>query len=391
MKRYLPLGLLLLAFVYMSTTGFQCGSAETTSAKLYMNQKQWDKAEASLVKELAKNDKNEEAWFLLGQVRLEVKKYAEMNEAYARALELGDVHKPDIARNRLAIWAMMYNEGVGLYNKGRDTAEYYQKAVDRFSTAIAMVPDSSGTYYVRALAYYAQQNLKAAITDLERAVKLSPDFEEAARLAGQVHYNMSTDRATAKDEAGAQSELALATQMFEKAYKANPNNADNIINLIDVYGRAKNTEKALDLTKNAVQKEPNNKIFRYAYGTFLLNQENFPEAIEQFKKAVEIDPAYGDAVYNLGVSYLNWGVVMKTESDKKAEAERLKNKGKDVKLDMSYKEKFKEAVPYLEKAQENRADDLGLLQQLGKVYANLNMVEKSKAAFEKYDRLTKGK
>jgi hypothetical protein len=60
MKRFLPLGFLLLALVYFSTTGFQCGSAETTSAKLYMNQKQWDKAEASLVKELAKNDKNEE-------------------------------------------------------------------------------------------------------------------------------------------------------------------------------------------------------------------------------------------------------------------------------------------------------------------------------------------
>ncbi len=391
MKRYLPLGLLLLAFVYMSTTGFQCGSAETTSAKLYMNQRQWDKAEASLVKELAKNDKNEEAWFLLGQVRLEVKKYAEMDEAYTRALELGDAHKADISRNRLAIWAMMYNEGVGLYNKGRDTASYFQKAIDRFSTAIKMVPDSSGTYYVRALAYYAQPDMKSALKDLEQAVKLKPDFEEAARLAGQVHYNLATERATAKDEAGSQSELAQATQMFEKAYKANPSNADNIVNLIDVYGRTKNSAKALELTKNAVQKEPENKVFRYAYGTFLLNQENFPEAIEQFKKAVEIDPAYNDAIYNLGVSYLNWGVAMKAESDKKADEERLKNKGKDVKVDMSYKEKFKVAVPYLEKSQENRPDDLGLLQQLGKVYANLNMVEKSKAAFEKYDRLSKGK
>jgi tetratricopeptide (TPR) repeat protein len=391
MKRYLPLGLLLLAFVYMSTTGFQCGSAETTSAKLYMNQRQWDKAEASLMKELAKNDKNEEAWFLLGQVRLEVKKYAEMDEAYTRALELGDAHKAEVSRNRLAIWALMYNEGVGLYNKGRDTASYFQKAIDRFSTAIKMVPDSSGTYYVRALAYYAQPDMKSALKDLEQAVKLKPDFEEAARLAGQVHYNLATERATAKDEAGSQSELAQATQMFEKAYQANPSNADNIVNLIDVYGRTKNSAKALELTKSAVQKEPENKVFRYAYGTFLLNQENFPEAIEQFKKAVEIDPAYNDAIYNLGVSYLNWGVAMKAESDKKADEERLKNKGKDVKVDMSYKEKFKDSVPYLEKSQENRPDDLGLLQQLGKVYANLNMVEKSKAAFEKYDRLSKGK
>jgi tetratricopeptide (TPR) repeat protein len=391
MKRYLPLGLLFLAFVYLTTTGFQCGSAETTSAKLYMNQKQWDKAEASLVKELAKNDKNEEAWFLLGQVRLEVKKYVEMNEAYTRALQLGDLHKADILRNRLAVWAMMYNDGVNLYNKGRDTAEYYQKAIDRFNTAIAMVPDSSGTYYVRALAHYAKQDLKSALADLDEAVRLKPDFEEAARLAGQVHYNMATERINAKDEAGSQAEFEKATLAFEKAYKANPGNTDNITNLIDVYGRTKNSAKALELTQTAVQRDPNNKVFRYAYGVFLLNQEKYPESIEQFKKAVELDPTYADGIYNLGVAYLNWGVSMKAEADKKADAERQKTKAKDVKEDLSYKEKFKEALPFLEKAQEVRPDDLPLLQQLGKIYANLNMVEKSKTAFERYDRLTKGK
>jgi tetratricopeptide (TPR) repeat protein len=391
MKRYLPLGLLLLAFTYMSTTGFQCGSAETTSAKLYMNQKQWDKAEASLVKELAKNDKNEEAWFLLGQVRLELKKYAEMNEAYTHALQLGETHKVDIARNRLAVWAMMYNDGVNVYNKGRDTAAYFKTAIDRFTIAINMVPDSSGTYYVRALAYYATQDLKSALKDLEKAVALNPGMEDASRLAGQIHYNLGGERENAKDTVGAVAEFKAAVLMFEKAYNANPNSSDNIINLIDVYQRTKDAEKAFGLTQSAVQKDPNNKIFRYAFGTFLLKQDKFTEAIEQFKKAVEIDPTYADAVYNLGVSYLNWGVTLKEVADKKYEAERAKNKSKDIKEDFSYKEKFKDALPWLEKAQEMRPDDLGLLQSLGKVYANLNMVEKSKTAFERFDRLSKGK
>jgi tetratricopeptide (TPR) repeat protein len=391
MKRYIPLGIIFLAFVYMTTTGFQCGSAETTSAKLYMQQKQWDKAEASLLKEVTKNDKNEEAWFLLGQVRLEVRKYAEMNDAYTHALQVSDKYKTEIARNRLAVWAMMYNEGVGIYNKGRDTASYYQLAIERFSTAINVVPDSSSTYYVRALAYYAQHDLKSAQKDLETAIAKNPAFEEAARLLGQVHYTNALERQQAKDEAGYKAGIASATTAFELAYKANPGSADNITNLIDVYERSQNTDKAMALTKSAVEKDPNNKIFRYAYGVFLLKQDRFPESTEQFKKAIEIDPSYGDAIYNAGVSYLNWGVSMKAESDKKADAERVKNKGKDVKEDVSYKEKFKEALPYLEKAQELRPDDLALLQQLGKLYANLNMVDKSKAAFERYDKLTKSK
>ena len=391
MKRYIPLGIVFLAFVYFTTTGFQCGSAETTSAKLYMQQKQWEKAEASLLKEVTKNDKNEEAWYMLGQVRLEMRKYAEMNDAYTRALQVSDKYKAEISRNRLAVWAMMYNDGVGIYNKGRDSSAYYQVAVDRFSTAIAMVPDSASTYYVRALAYYSQQNMKSAQTDLETAIAKNPNFEDAARLLGQVHYTRALERQQAKDEAGFNTEMNSAATAFEIAYKANPGSADNITNLIDVYERLKETDKAMALTKSAVEKDPNNKVFRYAYGVFLLKQDRFQESTDQFKKAIEIDPAYGDAIYNTGVSYLNWGVSMKGESDKKADAERAKNKGKDIKEDLTYKEKFKEALPYLEKAQELRPDDLALLQQLGKLYANLNMVDKSKAAFERYDKLTKSK
>lgn len=391
MNRSFSIGLAVLAMVYFATTGFQCGSAETTSAKLYMQQKQWDKAEASLVKEVTKNERNEEAWFLLGQVRLEMKKYMEMNEAYTRSLAVGETHKADIARNRLAVWAMMYNEGVGLYNKGRDTAAYYEKALDRFNIAITMQPDSSGTYYVRALTHYAKQDLQKAAEDLETCLRLDPKSEDSARLLGQIYYNQAMDRMQAKDEAGANAMFARSTAAFEKAYTANPGNADNITNLIDVYERTKQTDKAMSLTRDAVARDPKNKVFRYAYGVFLLKQEKYPESIEQFGAALDLDPNYTDAVYNLGVAHLNWGVTMKAESDKKAEAERAKNKGKDVKEDLAYREKFKSALPYLEKAAEVREDDASLWQQLGKLYLNLNMKEKSEAAFARFDKLTKGK
>jgi tetratricopeptide (TPR) repeat protein len=391
MNRFLSLGVAVLALVYVSTTAFQCGSAETTSAKLYMQQKQWDKAEQSLLKEVTKNDKNEEAWFLLGQVRLEMKKYQEMNDAYTHSLAVGETHKAEIGRNRLAIWAMMYNDGVGLYNKGRDTAAYFDKAIDRFNIAINMQPDSSSTYYVRALSYYSKGDLASASTDLATCLKLNPGSEESARLLGQLHYNRAMERLQAKDEAASNAEFQKAVAAFEKAYEINPGSSDNITNLIDVYERTKATEKAMNLTKAAVERDPKNKVFRYAYGVFLLKQEKYPESIEQFSKAIEVDPNYTDAIYNLGVAHLNWGVSMKAESDKKAEAERAKNKSKEVKEDLTYREQFKEALPFLEKAALTREDDAALWQQLGKLYLNLNMKDKAQDAFARYDKLTKGK
>ncbi|MGB6648412.1 MAG: hypothetical protein WBG01_07725, partial [Bacteroidota bacterium] len=83
----------------------------------------------------------------------------------------------------------------------------------------------------------------------------------------------------------------------------------------------------------------------------------------------------------------NWGVNLKDEADR--QAEEAASAGKEEKEDRSYQEKFRAALPHLEKAAEDRGDDAGLWQSLGKVYANLNMVEKSQAAFEKYDEIVK--
>lgn len=390
MKRFAPLAILLLASVFFATTGFQCGSAETTSAKLYMQQKQWDKAEASLLKEVQKNEKDEEAWFLLGQVRLETKHYKEMNEAYTHALQVSDVHKVDINRNRIAIWGLQYNEGVKYYNQGHDDPTAYDKALDAFRIAIDLAPDSSATYYVAALSNYAKKDLNSAMTMLTTAVEKKPTFSEASRLLGQIHYQRALDCMAAKDSVGTKAEFEKSAQAFEATYKSEPDSVINITNLIDVYERLKQEDKALAITRDAVAKDPGNSLFRYAYGVFLLKQEKYEQSVEQFEKALAINPSYADARYNLGVSYLNWGVGLKKAAEEKAEAQqKVAPKGKQVKVDDSYLEKFKSALPHLEKSAELRSDDSGLWLNLGRLYAILNQQEKSKAAFKKADELTK--
>jgi tetratricopeptide (TPR) repeat protein len=44
----------------------------------------------------------------------------------------------------------------------------------------------------------------------------------------------------------------------------------------------------------------------------LLKAERFEEAIKEFKSAVEIDPNYKEAIYNLGASYVQLGGQIKT-------------------------------------------------------------------------------
>jgi tetratricopeptide (TPR) repeat protein len=391
MKRYFPLLVSFLVLVFIATTGFQCGSADVTSAKLYMSpqQKQFDKAEQALLREISKNPQNEEAWFLLGQVRLELKNYAGMNEAWGKALDLSKTHEKEIAHNRLAIWAMLYNEGVNSYNKGRENPKMYDSALAAFDLAINMVPDSANTYYVAALVQYAKNNIPACRANLESVLKRTPGNTDAARMLGQTYYLTAGQKLESRDTLGAKKDYLKATEAYETIVKAKPGDAEAITSLIDAYDRADQPEKALALTKNAVEKDPGNKIYRFAYGVFLLKKEDYQGATDQFKKAVDTDPNFTDATYNLGVSYLNWGVEMRAKALKRAEEESQKG-NRNFKVDKSYEEKFKQALPYLEKSAETRQDDSMLWQQLGKVYATLGMSDKAKAAFERYDKILKG-
>ena len=383
MKRVHPFLLVIVAAVFFAVTGFQCGSAEVTTAKLAMQQKQFDKAEESLMKETQKNANNEEAWFLLGQVRLELKKYVEMNDAYDHALAVGPTHKAEIERNKVAIWAQLYNDGISHYNKGRDSSAMYDKAIETFNTALVLNPDTASTYYVSGLVYFAKGDLDNAMKRLQTAVEKKPGFADAYRLIGKISMEKASKLKEAKDEAGARAEYLKAAEAFEKLVEAEPADADNITFLIEAYEMAGQQDKALKLTKDAVTANPGNYVYRFAYGVFLLRTDEFPNAVEQFTKALEITPNSPDATYNLGVAYLNWGVAMKEAAEKKVENLR------DAKVDQSYKEKFKAALPYLKESAVNRPDDAALWLQLGRVYANLNMVKESKDAFDKADKIAK--
>ena len=68
--------LFVLAFLMLSMVfvGYQCGSTEITSAKLYIQQKNYDKAIEVLQKEITKNPKSDEGYYLLGYVQGEQEK-----------------------------------------------------------------------------------------------------------------------------------------------------------------------------------------------------------------------------------------------------------------------------------------------------------------------------
>ena len=107
----------------------------------------------------------------------------------------------------------------------------------------------------------------------------------------------------------------------------------------------------------------------------LLGAENYAEAETQFKKAIEIDPNYDNAIYNLGVTYLKWGTYLNKKSDEEG------------KVSDEYKTKYQAALPYLEKAVQMKDANSQTWELLGRVYSVLGMTDDAANAFKKADEM----
>lgn len=385
MKRSFPAGILFLVAIYMTVTAFQCGSAEMTTAKLAIKNGQYDKAEESLARAVEKNPQEEEAWFLLGQVRLEQKKYVGMNEAYTRALAISDVHAREIRNNRSVVWNELYNGATEDYDKAQNQPEFYDAAAEKLATAMTINPDSVQTYFALGLIHYSKGENDQAAGYLETALQKRPDYVEAMDILSSIHLDTALDYEVAGDAEAAKKEYGIAADLLEKAFQLNPEESGKINNLIIALERSGQLDRAKTLTSEAVQENPENPSFRYAYGVYLLNDGNFEESVVHFSKACELDSTNANFAYNCGAAYLNWGVAVKQEADAKLEA----NKGKNVKPDLAYQEKFRKALPYLEKSTQLKPDDAEFWSSLAKAYTYLGMVKESKAAYDEFDRLTK--
>ncbi|UCH65779.1 MAG: tetratricopeptide repeat protein, partial [Ignavibacterium sp.] len=157
--------------------------------------------------------------------------------------------------------------------------------------------------------------------------------------------------------------------------KLYPDDGDMLRTLSGAYIEVGKVDIALASFKALVDREPDNKTYRYNYGVLLLQTEDFPGAEEQFLKALEIDPEYDNAAYNLGVTYVSWGKQLKQLEEQT-----------EVYNDEDF-EKFKSALPYIERISEEEPDDAQVWELLGQVYSILGMQDKAVDAFNKADQL----
>ncbi|GBD88697.1 TPR repeat-containing protein YrrB [bacterium BMS3Abin03] len=368
-------------------TGFQCSSTELTSARLYIQQKNFDKALEVLQKEVQKNPKSDEGWYLLGFVYGEKNMIDSMVTAYDNSLAVSKKFGKEIDNNKLSKWADNFNKGATYFQRGnsitdKDSAKiYYDRSAEAFKIATILEPDSADSYKNLAFVYLSEGKNKEAIEPLQKLIDLKQELD-GYKYLGQIYYTLGLNSRQAYQLEGNAEDSVRAEEYFKKAIsildagsKLYPDDGDILKTLSASYIQTGKLDIALKSFETLVEKEPENKTYRYNYGVILLQAGDYPAAETQFKKALEIDPDYENASYNLGITYVTWGTKLSKEIEASGE------------FSDEYKQKYKEAIPYLEKVIEREPDNAEVWNLLGKVYSVLDMQDKAINAFNKVDQL----
>ncbi len=374
----------------LAFAGFQCSSTEMTSAKLYIQQKNYDKALDALQTEVAKNPKSAEGFYYLGYVYGEKEQYGEMIDAFNKSLAISNEFKSQIDDQNKYFWANTFNRGVSYYQKGVNTTNedstkiWFDKSINMFEYAAKLEPDSADTYKNLAFVYMGAGQNEKAVEPLKKLIELQQSLD-GYKYLGDIYYNdgiiLKNQYATSRnmeDSVKSIENFNNAIQVLEEGRKHFPDNPDLLLTLSNSYINAGKVAVALDVFKAGVEKDPNNKYYRYNYGVLLLGKNDYEGAVEQFQKAIDLDPEYQNAVYNLAVAYVKWGTAINKMAEDKGQMDNTE-----------YKEKYRQALPYLEKSVELQPDDAPTWELLGKVYTVLDMKDDAQNAFNKADSLRK--
>ncbi|HET6512530.1 MAG TPA: tetratricopeptide repeat protein [Candidatus Kapabacteria bacterium] len=125
----------------------------------------------------------------------------------------------------------------------------------------------------------------------------------------------------------------------------------------DIYIKTNQSNKAKEQYERLLAETPSKALYT-SYGTFLLQTKDYEAAVNNYLKALEMDPNYESALFNIAASYKNW-----------AAAEQAAKKP-------NYKAKLEESTKYFERLLSVDPNEFTAMQNLAENYDLLGQKDK---------------
>ena len=370
-------------------------SAQVRKAERALKKQQHQEALGFVDVALEKKPDDAKAYEVKGRIYQDMASMAEgddyasylgqMREAFGQAASLDDKMADKVQNTLTLAYIGEFQKGIDAFNAAQSAGDNagYATSARYFEGASIIAPDSTGPYVNWAFAMIGSGDDVGAIKPLEMAVEQGPPDLDVYNYLSRIY--LTNDRP------------ADAVPLLEEATKHFPDDEELQNNLLNAYAMSNQIDRAIEVYGNTVANAPNNKIYRYNYGSLLLQAERHDDAIEQLKEAVRIDEAYTDAQYNLGAAYVNKAIGVNNmineidddlrENKSSLSADEISEREKKIDtLTQERRELFGLAVTPLEKARTLGEADGRSVQEICRVlyqsYVQTNQMEKVESVQE---------
>lgn len=364
MKRILYILLLTLA---ISNLGY---SQIITGEDLLNALKSGDaiKAKNLTDKAIIQNDAttNASLWFYRGQIYLALFSSADSQiqkmapdaldisyQAFIKTIELDKTKKfnKETLEALKNIAGQFNYEGTNLFNQ-----KQYEKALNYFENAIN-ISKMPAINKLDTIVLYNAALASEKTNQIQKAISYYEQLKQYKFGGSNIYIELGKLYCTHELEPKGIEVLNQGLSLF-------PEDALKFYNeLINLYLQKNNLQEVLKYTNQALQINSKNAVLYFIKASVYEQQNNENEAEELYKKSLEFNPTYQDALYNLGALYYNKATTLIKKAMNKTE----QNNAIEI---------YKQAQTYLETYNNNYPHEEIVLKMLKTIYTLTNQNDK---------------
>jgi tetratricopeptide (TPR) repeat protein len=272
-------------------------------------------------------------------------------------------------------YTAILSEGYGKLGKIYSAEKQYDAAVAALETAARLDPESEEVLLDLSIAYFDAGQYRQALDASAKALALNPQSVGAHHMLGKSEFMLG--------------EFAKAVAQLEAALRLAPKDYDIAYTLGLAHLKQKELAPARELYTGMLAQLGDRPQLHIIFGRAYRETGFLPEAVEEFKRAVALDPHFPRAHYYLGLTYLlKDGAARLDDAATEFKVELASNPEEffaNYYLGIIYviQRKWEPSIALLEKASQREPDNPDPYFHLGQAYASLEQHDKAIAALRK--------
>ena len=251
--------------------------------------------------------------FIKGFYVIQTKNYPKAIDLYKKAIEdapgfaplycvLGDIYlstgyfEDAITEYKMAIWLDSFN--IAAYRhlcRAYEEQGDYNQAIEIYNKLISMAPNMPDLYSNLANIYYIKGEFDLAISNYQTAITLNPNKSWTSVIAQTMGFVYQENK----------SDPDAAISAYQTAYVLTPEDIDIYVNLGSAFYDKEDYPNALAVYRQALELQPHNPKIHCNLGFLYWGKAETEEAIKSYELAIKYNENYDIAYNNLGVIYLD--------------------------------------------------------------------------------------